>query len=128
MAPKCSKPNFSHGCSGICSGIAPQTSSRCFSRRATYLQWSVVTTVSSYCDRRSEIALNGTQVLKTELFTWLFRNLQWHSATNELQVLLASGHLPAVVCSHYGSYLLRQAVRDGSGTLEWLISGQNRTF
>ena len=38
-----------------------------------------------------------------ELSTWLFRNLQWHSATNERQVLLASGQLPAVVCSHYGS-------------------------
>src|SRR6185312_2758638 len=49
MAPKCSTPNFSHGCSEICSGIAKQTSSRCFSRRATYLQWSVATTVLSYC-------------------------------------------------------------------------------
>src|SRR6185312_14648935 len=102
MFPKCSKPNFSHGCSGICSGIAPQTSSRCFSRRAIYLQWSVAPTGFSDGDRRSEMALNGSQVLKTELFTKLFRNLQWHSATNELQVLLASGHLPAVVCSHYG--------------------------
>src|SRR6185312_8175789 len=113
MAPECSKPNFSHGSSGICSGIARQTSSRCFSRRATYLQWSVVTTVLSYCHRRSEMArerLNGSCVLKTELFTWFFRNLQWHSAANELQVLLASGHLPAVVCGHYDHTFLRQAV------------------
>src|SRR6185312_3120772 len=106
MAPKCSKPNFSHGCSGICSGIARQTSSRCFSRRATYLQWSVVTTVLSYCHRRSERdseRLNGSLVLKTGRFSSSFRYLHWHSAANELQVLLASGHLPAVVCSHYGS-------------------------